>query len=124
MAWCQRYDHMCAGLKDAVQSTESRAGSQRPSVQGTSENVQEGIDSAADAVKAGSRRAEQYAAEPEKVMPSPQRTALLCCLRRSPCMAAPPGPACSDADATIQSRLCVLQPDHLIGTLSANSLCQ
>ena len=58
---------MCAGLKDAVQSTEAQAGSQRPSVSGISENVQEGIDSAAENIKAGSRRTEQYAAEPEKV---------------------------------------------------------
>ena len=57
----------CAGLKDAVQSAEGQAGSQRPSVSGTSENVQEGIDSAADAVKEGTRQAQEYAAEPEKV---------------------------------------------------------
>ena len=50
-----------------MQSTEKRAGSQRPSVSGTSENVQEGIDSAADNVKAGSRQAQEYAREPEKV---------------------------------------------------------
>ena len=75
---------LCAGLKDAVQSTETRAGSQRPSVQGTSENVQEGIDSAADTVKAGSRRAEQYAANPEKVLASHQPKALLCCWQCSP----------------------------------------
>jgi len=56
-----------AGLKDAVQSTESQAGSQRRSVSSTSANVQEGIDNAADTVKAGSRQAEEYAAEPEKV---------------------------------------------------------
>lgn len=58
---------MHAGLKDAVQSTESRAGSQRRSVQGASRNVQEGIDVAADNLKAGSRRAEEYSAKPEKV---------------------------------------------------------
>ena len=57
-----------AGLKDAVQSTESQAGSQRRSVSSTSANVQEGVDNAADAVKAGSRQAEEYAAEPEKVV--------------------------------------------------------
>lgn len=50
-----------------MQSTEAQAGSRRPSVSGTSENVQEGIDSAAKTIKAGSRRTEQYAAEPEKV---------------------------------------------------------
>ena len=58
---------LCAGLKDAVQSTEAQAGSQRPSVSSTSESVQEGIDSTAENIKAGSRRTEQYAAEPEKV---------------------------------------------------------
>lgn len=92
-----------------MQSTETRAGSQRASVQGTSENVQEGIDSAADTVKAGSRRAEQYAADPNKVLPSHQRGACLCCRQSSPCMTAPSILACQDADVMLWAGNVLLQ---------------
>ena len=49
-----------------MQSAEGQAGSQRASVSGASENVQEGIDSAADTVKEGTRQAQEYAEDPEK----------------------------------------------------------
>ena len=64
-----------------MQSAEGQAGGRSaPSVSGASENVQEGIDSAADTVKEGTRQAQEYAAEQEKV----NNCLALTCVTHSP----------------------------------------